>query len=240
MAVAYPEERSSFAMRGPVLVVRALTLAAIAIAIAACGANDTTGDDADNGEASTEAYTGTIATLVRTPAPPGMPGSWDQPDSEGILGQNGYCGATAAANLLHFYGKEVSPRQAIDAGCWSWVGTTATDLARYFKKSFPELGCYRGRMPWDADALQNLRNALAIGKPVAVQFMTGALNAHWVTVVGVHGEGEHPELVVMTWGHFAKVKWDDFKDAWRHAWGGYYPYVMCEAVSPNAKALFIK
>lgn len=227
-------------MRGPVLVVRALTLAAIAVAIVACGANDATEDAPAVGETSTEAYTGTIATLATTPAPPGMPRSWPQPDSEGLLGQNGYCGATAAANLLHFYAKEVSPRQAIEAGCWSWVGTTATDLSRYLKKSFPELGCSYGRMPWDADSLQNLRNALASGKPVAVQFMTGGLNAHWVTVVGVRGAGEHPELVVMTWGRFATVKWDEFKDAWRSAWGGYYPYVMCEAVSPNAKALFIK
>lgn len=219
--------------------VRAPLFAACAVLVAACGASDSSPEDGiEVGESSEAAYTGTLASLTPTAAPPGAPGSWAQPDSEGILGQNGYCGATAAANLLHWYDREIAPRQAIEGGCWSYIGTRAAQLGKYMKTTYPELGCKYGTMAYDADALANLRAALAAGRPVAVEFMTGALNAHWVTVVGVRGAGEQPQLVVMSWGRFYSASWSDFKDAWRRAWGGYYPYVMCEAVSPRAAALF--
>jgi hypothetical protein len=226
------------AMRRPSplrFLVRSLTLAASTSLIVACSVTTEEEDPVGQTDA---AYTGPIASLTDTDAPPGAPGSWDQPDSEGIVGQNGYCGATAAANLLHWYGKEVSPRQAIDGGCWSYIGTRPAQLGKYMKNTYPDLGCAYGTMDYDADALGNLRAALAVGRPVVVEFMTGSLNAHWVTVIGVRGAGEHPELVLMTWGRFVTAKWDDFKDAWRRAWGGYYPYVMCQAISPLKSALF--
>jgi hypothetical protein len=224
------------------LFLRALALATCTVTVAACGATDATeeeGEDDTAEVAADSAYTGSLATLKDTPAPPGMPKSWAQPDSEGIFSQYGYCGATAAANLLGFYGKNVSPQQAIDGGCWSHIGTTASRLGKYMK-AYPELGCWNGRMAYDADALGNLRTALAGGRPVIVQFMTGKVEAHWVTIVGVRGEGDHPEVVMMTWGKYKTAKWDDFKDAWRRGWGGYYPYVMCQAASPMKSALFVK
>jgi hypothetical protein len=93
--------------------VRALAALLYAFFVAACGAGESELPEEDVGAAA-EAYSGTIATLVDTPAPRGAPSSWSQPDSEGIVGQNGYCGATAASNLLGWYNLRVSPREAID------------------------------------------------------------------------------------------------------------------------------
>jgi hypothetical protein len=216
--------------------VRALAAILYASFIAACGASESELPE-DDVEETTEAYSGTIATLVDTPTPRGAPTSWAQPDSEGILGQNGYCGATAASNLLGWYNLRVSPREAIDGGCWSYIGTTASRLATYLRTTHPQLGCARGTLGFDDDALGALRGAIGSGHPVIVQFMTGSLNAHWVTVVGIRGAGSNPQLVVMTWGKFMTVRWADFQDSWRRAWGGYYPHVMCSAVSPRATAL---
>lgn len=199
-------------------------------------ATETPPEEEEMGETSS-AYTGPVPVMERIAAPDGMPSSWEQPDSEGTFDQYGYCGATAAANLLTWYGKSTTPREAIDNGCWSYVGTRPPTLAAYLKKAQPELDCYYQTMKWNADSLGNLRNALAAGRPVIIEFMTGKLNAHWVTVVGVEGTEEDPYLTVMSWGGYYKIRWAGVKDAWRSAWGGYYPYVMCNAVSPLAGAL---
>ena len=216
--------------------VRVLTFVACSILIAAC-ATSTEVEDEPIGESAESAYSGRLATLTQINRPSGVVDSWSQPDSEGILGQNGYCGATAASNLLRWYGRDVSPRQAIDGGCWSYIGTRAPTLANYLREKQPDLGCWYGTMSWDADALTNLRTALAGGRPVVIQFMTGALNAHWVTVIGVRGAGADPTIVVMSWGGYYTTQWSDLQNAWRRAWGGYYPYVMCQGVSGHARAL---
>lgn len=189
---------------------------------------------------STEsAYSGPIPDMVSISAPPDAVGSWHQPDSEGTFDQYGYCGATAAANLLRWYDKEVSPQTAIDDGCWSWIGTTASDLGEYFEENHSELGCSYKTLDFYADSLATLRDSLSAGKPVIIQFMTGSLNAHWVTAIGVQGAGADPKIVVMSWGGFYTLQWSKLQDAWRRAWGGYYPYIICDAVSPKASALHV-
>lgn len=183
------------------------------------------------------AFTGRIPEMVETTAPRGAPRSWQQPDSEGLFGRFGYCGATAAANLLGWYRQNVSPRQAIDGGCWSNIGTLPSSIANYLSTSFPDLGCAAGTLPYEADSLASLRNAVGRGHPVLIEFMTGGLDAHWVTVIGFQGAGNNPKVVVMSWGGFYTIQWDALQDAWRHAWGGYYPYIICRAVSPMRSAL---
>jgi hypothetical protein len=216
-------------------------LAAVATSAGACGASDAdpSSEEESAGASSEAAFTGVIPSLGRAKPPADMPASWDQPDSTGVLGQNGYCGATAAANLLRWYGREVSPADAIENGCWSYVGTRPETIGAYFANHQPDLGCRYEKLPETADALGYLRTTLAAGKPVIVEFMTGALNAHWVTVVGVYGKGADPKLVVMSWGHYYMTQWSLFEGAWRHAWGGAFPHVACDAVSTLAHALYI-
>ncbi|MBX3231761.1 MAG: hypothetical protein KIT84_42720 [Labilithrix sp.] len=190
--------------------------------------------------ASTEsAYFGTIPDMVPISAPAGAVASWAQPDSEGAFDQYGYCGATAASNLLRWYGKEVAPRRAIDDGCWSYVGTTPSTLAAYLRDKHSELDCSYRTLDFYADGLATLRRSLEAGRPVIIQFMTGSLNAHWVTAIGVRGAGDDPEIVVMSWAGFYTLQWSRLQDAWRRAWGGYYPHVICDAVSPLAAALHV-
>jgi len=189
---------------------------------------------------STEsAYSGPIPDMVGISAPADAVASWAQPDSEGTFDQYGYCGATAASNLLRWYGKEVSPSSAIDDGCWSYIGTRAPTLAAYLKRHHSELGCSYETLGFYDDGLATLRQSLEAGRPVIVQFMTGSLNAHWVTVIGVQGAGDDPQIVVMSWAGFYTLQWSRLQDAWRRAWGGYYPHIVCDSVSPLATAIHV-
>ncbi len=181
------------------LFVRAFTALLCATVVGACVSTQSEDPDELVGE-STEAYSGTLATLVATTAPRGAPGPWAQPDSEGLVGQYGYCGATAAANLLAWYNLHVSHarRSTAAAGASSappprgsartWAPRTPSSVAR-------EERCRGTRTPSVLFAVRS-----PPGRPVIVQFMTGALDAHWVTVVGIRGAGNSPDLVVMSWG----------------------------------------
>jgi len=206
----------------------------VSFAVTGCASTEEEEEEVSSGE---EAYTGRLAELTYIGSSyAGAPRSWEQPDSEGIFGQYGYCGATAAANMVGWYGKSVSPRNAIDNGCWSYIGTRPVTLAKYLRTHHADLGCALGKMTWDADALTGVRNSLRVGKPLVVVFMTGGLNAHWVTIIGVQGAGDDPKLVVMSWGGFYTVQWSDFKDAWRSGYSGPYPYIQCKQ-SPLASNL---
>lgn len=222
---------------------RALAVALLTTCAAACAATDEPAADDDEGATGTSsseaAFTGAIPSLTRTKRPASTPASWVQPASTGAFGQNGYCGATAAANLLRWYGREVSPSDTIRDGCWSYVGTRAQTLAAYFTNHQADLGCRYETLDYEANALAHLRATLASGRPVVLEFMTGALNAHWVTVIGVQGSGDDPQIVVMSWGDYYTARWSTLDHAWRNAWGGYYPHVVCNAVSPGAQALHV-
>lgn len=218
-----------------------VSIIAAAIALIACSASTNDGDDSveshggDN--AAEEAITRAAVPMNKIERPAGVPASWDQPPSEGSFGQYGYCGATAAANLLRWYDREVSPRQAIDDGCWSSVGTRPATLAAYFRKHHPELGCELTQVPGGADALSLLKYDLMLGRPTILLFMTGGLNAHWVTAIGVDAKGPNPNVLVESWGKYYAIPWAKLEPAWRAAYGGPYPHLTCEAKSPHASAL---
>lgn len=178
------------------------------------------------------AYTGRIPDMTEVDRPTGARDSWDQPDSQGWFDQYGYCGATAASNLLRVYGQEVSPQEAIDAGAWSWVGTRPATLAAYLRGHHADLECALRTATSDAAALALLREDAASGTPVVVLFMTGKLNAHWVTVIGVEGTGDDTKVLVMSWGSYYSIAWSDLGDAWRAAYSGPYPHIRCRPRVP--------
>jgi hypothetical protein len=173
------------------------------------------------------AYTGRIPEMTEIDRPPGAPDSWDQPDSEGWFNQYGYCGATAASNLLRVYGREVAPRTAIDDGAWSWIGTRPATLAAYLRRHHADLACALRTAPSAEAALSTLRERTATGTPVIVLFMTGRMNAHWVTVLGVDGTGDRARVLAMSWGSYYAITWSDLADAWRAGYGGPYPHIVC-------------
>lgn len=212
------------------------SLLVVAILSACATTTDDTSDPVDD---TSSAYTGPIPDMIGTTAPADAVASWNQPDSEGYFDQYGYCGATAAANLLRWYGSETSPRDAIDNGCWSYIGTRAPTLAAYLKKAHPELGCQYKTLGFYDDAFATLRHALESGHPVVLEFMTGKLNAHWVTAIGIQSADHDPKIVVMSWGGYYTLEWSKLQDAWRRAWGGYYPYIACDATIANASALHV-
>jgi hypothetical protein len=201
------------------------------IGLPACAS--TTGEAIDFSEQALATY----PVLEAVDRPAGAPFAWGQPASEGYFGQYGYCGATAAANLLRWYDREVSPESAIADGCWSAIGTFPSDMSAYLRKHHASLDCYYQAMWLTSDALAGLRDALAVGRPVIIMYMTDALNAHWVTVTGVHGTNDDPDIIVMSYGAYWKLRWSALKSAWRNAYGGPYPYVMCNASSPHAASL---
>jgi hypothetical protein len=224
---------------------RAFAVAAlVTLAASACTSADSTEtEEEDQVEGNAQAYSGVVPDMnVIGPSWNGAPASSAQPESEGVFGLEnfGYCGATAASNLLRWYGKEVTPRKAIDDGCWSWIGTRPKQLAYYLQSKHPELGCSLGKMTWNADALAGVRNGLRGGRPIVIVFMTGALNAHWVTIVGVEGTGPDPKIIVASWGKYYWVQWSKLQPAWRGSYNGPYPFVMCRDQSPHAGKLKVE
>lgn len=127
----------------------------------------------------------------------------------------------------------MSPPDAIARGCRSYVGT----LGAFVERDQPDLGCRYEKLPIGSDALPWGRSTLAHGKPIVVEFMTGSLNAHWVTIVSELGKGADPKLIFTSWGRYYEARWSVFDDAWRDAWGGPYPHVTCTAASPFARVM---
>jgi hypothetical protein len=216
-----------------------VTTCAVACSAGGDGDSDLAADDAPNASSSESAFSGALPSLRPVKPLSSWPKVWDQPASTGVVEQNGYCGAAAAANLFRWYGREVSPHDAIARGCWSYVGTMAETLGSFVERDQPDLGCRYEKLPGVSDPLAWVRSRLTEGKPIIVQFMTGGLNAHWVTVVGVFGKGADPKLILTSWGRYYEAQWSGFEDAWRNAWGGPFPHITCDAVSPFARVMRI-
>ncbi len=212
-----------------------------ALVVPACASVE---DDAqgEETEQTDQAYSGPVPDLYGTSAPRNAPRSWPQPPSEGAFGKNGYCGATAAANTLAWYGRNVSPRQAIDDGCWSFIGTKPQHLAAYMQDKHADLGCSYQRFNRNGDALAYVKSILRSGRPLMIEYMVGGLNAHWVTVVGVRGQGRDTNLIVMSDGGYYTAKWETMNDAWKNGWGGPFPHVVCNAPvrGPRAQGLTVE
>ena len=163
------------------------------------------------------------------PRPPGAPESWPQPPSDGIFGQWGYCGATAAANLLRWYGREVSPKEAIAKGCWSYLaGTFPGTLRDCINAIAPNLDCSLGNARARAP-LDDLRAHLQDGHPVIVLYMTGVFEAHWVVVTGVEGDDSDANVIAMSDAHYISLRWSELGRAWGLAYDGPFPTITCQA-----------
>jgi hypothetical protein len=188
-----------------------------------------------SGAAETEADTSTSEAIAisideeTAPRPKGGPESWVQPPSDGYFGQWGYCGATAAANLFRWYGREVAPREAVDKGCWSYIaGTFPGTLRSCMNAIEPDLECALASASL-TDPLGTLRGELAGGHPVIILYMTGVVEAHWVVVTGIEGEGHDRKIVAMSDGRYIAMKWSQLAPAWGLAYDGPFPMISCQA-----------
>jgi hypothetical protein len=155
-----------------------------------------------------------------------LPNAWEQPAASFM---DGKCGITGVSNMLRFYGVEKDPKELDSYDYRSWGPGLRADKFR------DNLNTLSGKNNFSAaslsktdDALATLRKNLNEGKPVAIQFMTDSTNAHWVVVTGINDEKSGPELQVMSWGSYYKIKWSDLDDPWKRGYGGPYPHVVCD------------
>jgi hypothetical protein len=163
---------------------------------------------------------------------PKLPDAWGHPPSSRL---DGKCGITGVSNMLRFYGSETPPG---DIDCSKYrsfgpglrVDKFASNLRELSGKNFQS-----GSIDGDCNPLDVLRKHVNEGKPVAIQYMTGATNAHWVVVTGVKDDKDGTHLEVQSWGGYHKVNWNNVRDQWRRGYGGPYPYVVGDEASPLLK-----
>lgn len=210
---------------------RLLTSSLLAVCMFVVTACTTAAPDGDEGDATADELQSTPLatsdmTRIRTPA--GMPEVWDQPDSTGWLEERGKCGPTAVANTLRLYGIEVSPKDADRDGVHWVVGSRGIIVEKYLVDHHPRLGC---SLEHPQDGAAFLREKVAGGHPVMVWYNTagGFLQSHWVTVVGVRGEGANEAAIVMTWGGYYTIPMAKLVKAWRNVYWIRHPSVVCDA-----------
>ncbi|NJL99049.1 MAG: hypothetical protein HC924_09655 [Synechococcaceae cyanobacterium SM2_3_2] len=163
--------------------------------------------------------------LTRIPKPQAnWPDTWDQPC--GTL-MDGKCGLTAVANMLRWYGAEISPKSLDKRRYRSWgPGLRRDKFAEDMNQLWPGSGFQSRDIPNGYCPLRILRGHINAGRPVAINYMTNSLAAHWVVVVQVSDEEDNPLLVVQSGGGYHQTRWLDIQDAWRRGWGGEYPHVV--------------
>ncbi len=161
-----------------------------------------------------------------------LPEPWQHPASSRL---DGKCGITGVSNMLRFYGMEKPPAD-IDCSRYRSYGPGlrvdkfASNLRELSGKNFESCSIDDGREP-----LEVLRKHINAGRPVAIQYMTGPTNAHWVVVTGIKDEKGGAQLEVQSWGAYHKVNWHDIQDQWRRGYGGPYPHVVGDEKSPVLK-----
>jgi len=139
--------------------------------------------------------------------------SWDQPTSDGVNGYYGYCGPTAASNLMaNVCGVLVAPRAVSDM-CFSWTpGTTPGNLVY----TLNTLG-YCGRWaachprPDDADPLSTLAKQLPVA---ALVDWDGSGTLHWITLVHINRTRGPCRVVFNHWGKQTRMGCNDFIERW--------------------------
>lgn len=166
---------------------------------------------------------------------PKLPDVWNHPPATWA---DGKCGITGVANMLRLYGVERDPAGLDTSDHQNWgpglrmsqFGANMNDCCG--GKKFKSCTIDSDK----EDPYKVLKGHIDQGKPVAIEYMTGALNAHWVVVTGIkEGGKEGPELTVQSWGRYYKVKWNDIKSNWERGWGGPYPHVVGDEPSPFLK-----
>jgi hypothetical protein len=160
-----------------------------------------------------------------------LPDAWNHPESTKM---DGKCGITGVSNLLRFYGVEKAPG---DIDTWSrrsWGPGMRVDK---FTENVGELSgaTFHSRNIEEGDALDVLRGHIKDNKPVAIMYMTGPSNAHWVVVTNVTDTKDGPKLTVQSWGGYHEVPWKDIQDNWRRGYGGPYPHCVGDKASEVLK-----
>lgn len=157
-----------------------------------------------------------------------LPDAWEQPAASFM---DGKCGITGVANMLRMYGVEKDPKELDSYDFRSWGPGMRSDKFKENLNLLSQKNFSACSLSATADGLATLRKHLDEGKPVAIQFMTGPTNAHWVVVSGIKDEKNGTELQVMSWGAYYKIKWDDLAEPWKRGYGGPYPHVVCDSAS---------
>lgn len=169
--------------------------------------------------------------------PEGLPDAWSHPPTKSLLGisLDGKCGITGVSNMLRLYGIEKNPAE-IDKSEYRSVGPGmradkfADNLTELSKQKFTSKTIENGEKPLDV-LKQNLKD----GKPVAIMYMTGSTEAHWVVVTGVKEGKDGPELTLQSWGGYRSVPFKNIQQNWARGYGGPYPYVVGEGSSRYLK-----
>jgi len=139
--------------------------------------------------------------------------SWDQPDSEGPGGYYGYCGPTAASNLLaNMCGYLVPPSRLAECCFGLGPGTNPRALVETLN-GLHDCGrwavCHSDVL--DGDPLDTLFEQLPAA---ALLDWDGALELHWVTVVDVHRTGGSCQVVYNHWGRQDRMGCNEFIERW--------------------------
>ena len=139
--------------------------------------------------------------------------SWDQPSSDGVNGYYGYCGPTAASNLLaNACGVMLPPRSLAEACFGIGPGTTPSALVG-------ALNDIEGCGHWVIDHANASENdpleTLHRRRPVAVLLdWQGALDLHWITLVDVVRTGGSCHVVYNHWGRQDRMDCNEFVERW--------------------------
>ena len=137
--------------------------------------------------------------------------SWEQPPSEGIGGYYGYCGPTAAANLVtNICGHRITPSTFAEESFGLGPGTHPNTL----RDTLNDLGrCGEWEVcqhdPAEVDVFQELQKDL----PAAVMLNWSYRSMHWVTVMQVN-YSPLCEVVYNHWGGQATMDCDAFIERW--------------------------
>ncbi len=144
--------------------------------------------------------------------------SWEQPDSSGTFGYNGYCGETAAANIISMLRFPTSPDVVKDTCQDSTPGTLPSTIADYLTTEMGvQWSIYNLRAYY---AFRDLKTALDHGtliaengnSPVAVLIkIKGKKAYHWITVVDID---DNDNVIYNEYGKQEIISKKDFMVLW--------------------------
>lgn len=163
---------------------------------------------------------------------PNLPDAWNHPPSTTM---DGKCGITGVSNMLRFYGCENAPGDIDTFSRRSWgpgmrADKFAENLTELSGKDFHSRSIENGK-----DPLDTLKEYIKDKKPVAIMYMTGAADAHWVVVTNVTDGKDGAKLTVQSWGQYHEVTWKDLQAQWKRGYGGPYPHVVGDSPSELLK-----
>lgn len=140
--------------------------------------------------------------------------SWEQPDSNGTGGWEGFCGQTATANLLTTIQNgavQVSP-QDVSRAADDWTpGSKPSTLMRAIRKLAPDPS--RFEISHDTD----LSSASPTTPIICLLEWDGGGTFHYVSVVGVR----NGNVIFNHWGIQDQLTEDEFKKRWSFSQGGF-------------------